>query len=64
MSEIVCRRAGCTTLLSDKDAEQGYEHCSPECCEACEDLDEPDYVDKQAHHTRETEKRGKKRRHA
>lgn len=50
MSDTVCRRDGCKNLLSDEDDEQGYEHCSPECCEACDDLGFVEYERKQQKH--------------
>lgn len=50
MSQVICRRAGCQNTLIDVDAEKGYEHCSSECCEACDDLDPTEYADKQAGH--------------
>lgn len=64
MSDIVCRRAGCTNILSERDAEQNYEHCSPECYEANDDLDKPELADKQLRHERTMVKRGKKKKRA
>lgn len=53
MSETVCRRAGCTNLLSDEDDANLYEHCSTDCNEANDDLDDHEYAEKQQHHDAE-----------
>lgn len=43
-----CRRDGCDNTLTSDDEAKGWEHCSSECYEANDDLDDYDYDEKNA----------------